>query len=133
MLQATVAVAPDRSRVAFATAVDPCAKDIGPSLYVVDAKTAGLRHLLTKRSRFDTRWADATTLAYDDGDGAVRLWSATTGRQVERLAEDGGVALDVLSWQNGPVCKQAAAEAGSGSGSGAGSGSDELPPEEPAQ
>jgi hypothetical protein len=130
-VQATVAVAPDRSRVAFATAVDPCAKDTAPSLYVVEAKTAALRHLLTARSRFDTRWVDATTLAYDDGDGAVRLWSPTTGRQVDKLAETGGVVLDVLSAQNGPVCKQATAETGSGSGSG--SGSDELPPEEPAQ
>ena len=38
--QASIAVAPGGARVAFATAVDPCAKDTAPSLYVADAKTA---------------------------------------------------------------------------------------------
>ena len=36
--QRTVAVAPDKAHVAFATAVDPCAKDAAPSLYVADAQ-----------------------------------------------------------------------------------------------
>jgi hypothetical protein len=135
-LQASVAVSPDRARIAFATAVDPCAKDAAPSLYVVDSKTATPRHILTERSRFATRWVDATSLAYDDGAGAIRIWDAATGRQSERLAEPGGMALDVLSLQNGPVCKagaDAGSGTGSGSGSGSGSGNDEMPPEEPAQ
>src|SRR5262249_16213108 len=45
--QSSVAVAPGGARVAFATAVDPCAKDTAPSLYVADAKSAALKHLLT--------------------------------------------------------------------------------------
>lgn len=136
----TVATSPDGAHVAFATAVDPCAKDTAPSLYVADAKTGALKHLLTARSRFATRWLDATTLAYEDGDGAIRLWDVTTGRQAERLDDRAGMALDVLSTADAPVCKQAeqtAAGSGSGSataagaGSGSGSAEEPMPPEEP--
>ena len=120
-----IAVAPSNAKVAFATWVNPCAKDTAPSLYVADAKTGALKHLLTAHSRFDTRWLDATTLAYEDGDSAIRLWDATTGREALRLDERGGLALDALAISASPVCKQApAVEAGSGSAE------EPLPPEE---
>src|SRR6185295_5360101 len=61
--QASIAVAPGGRYVAFATAVDPCAKDAAPSLYVAEAATGTYRHLLSARSRFATRWLDATALA----------------------------------------------------------------------
>jgi hypothetical protein len=122
----TVAVAPGGAYVAFATAVDPCAADTAPSLYVANAKTAALKHLLTAKSRFATRWLDATTLAYEDGDGAIRLWDATTQRQVMRLENRFGLALDVLSLADAPVCKQAPPSAEA-----AGSNDEPpLPPEE---
>jgi hypothetical protein len=122
----TVAVAPGGAYVAFATAVDPCAADTAPSLYVANAKTAALKHLLTAKSRFATRWLDATTLAYEDGEGSIRLWDATTQRQVMRLENRYGLALDVLSLADAPVCKQAPPSAE------AAGDSDEppLPPEE---
>ncbi|MGE5183699.1 MAG: tetratricopeptide repeat protein [Acidobacteriota bacterium] len=123
--ESTVAVSPDGAHVAFATAVDPCAKDFAPSLYVADAKSGTLKHVLTARSRFATRWVDANVLAYEDGEGSIRLWDATSGREAQRLENKAGLALDVLSLANGPLCKQAPPEAGSGS-------SDELPPEEGA-
>ena len=123
--QSTVAAAPDKARVAFATAVDPCAKDSAPSLYVADTKTGALKHVLTAKSRFGTRWVDATMLAYDDGDGAIRMWDATTGREALRLEERGGLALDVLSTTNAPLCKQGTPVAEPG-----GSNEDRLPPEE---
>jgi len=123
--QTAVAVAPGGARLAFSTAVDPCAKDTAPSLYVADTKTGALKHLLTAKSRFDTRWLDGNVLAYEDGDGAIRLWDATTGREAIRLDERGGLALDVLSLSPAPVCKQAPpTEAGSGSAE------EPLPPEE---
>ena len=118
----SVALAPGGASVAFATAVDPCAKDVLPSLYVADAKTGALRHVLTAKSRFAARWLDGTTLAYDDGDGGIRLWDAATGREIERLVNAPGIALDALSLATG-TCKPAPVET-------AGSG-DELPPEEP--
>lgn len=110
--------------LAFATAVDPCAQDTAPSLYVANAKTGALKHLLTAKSRFTTRWLDDNTLAYEDGDNAIRLWDATTGREALRLENKAGIALDVLSLASAPLCKQApptADQAGSG---------DEMPPEE---
>jgi hypothetical protein len=131
--QASIAVSPGAAHVAFATAVEPCAKDTAPSLYVADAATGTYRHLLSARSRFATRWLDAGVLAYEDGDGAIRLWDAGTGRQLARLeerasgAEDrSGMALDALSLAAAPLCKQAPPTVDA-----AGTG-DELPPEEPA-
>ena len=121
----TVALAPGGAELAFATAVDPCSKDTAPSLYVANTKSGALKHLLTAKSRFATRWIDPTTLAYEDGDGGIRLWDATSGREAIRLENKAGIALDVLSLASAPLCKQApptAEPAGSG---------DELPPEEP--
>jgi hypothetical protein len=133
--QATVALSPDKAHVAFATAVDPCGKDVAPSLYVANARTGALKHLLTAKSRFGTRWIDATTLAYEDGSGAIRLWDpARDGRggQVLLLENKAGIALDVLSFAAAPLCKGRASgpDAGAGGGSGGGSGDEPLPPEE---
>jgi hypothetical protein len=124
--QETVAVAPGGAYLAFATAVDPCAKDAAPSLYVASGKTGALKHVLTAKSRFATRWIDATTLAYEDGDGAIRLWDATTSREAQKIENKYGVALAVLSLASAPLCKQApptTEPTGSGSG-------DDMPPEE---
>ncbi len=117
----TIAIAPNNASVAFATAVDPCAKDALPSLYVADPKTGALRHVLTAKSRFATRWLDATTLAYDDGDGGIRLWDVTSGRELERLDDKSGIALDVLA-PAGDACKPAPIET-------AGSAEDPMPVE----
>jgi len=125
--QASISVAPGGAHIAFATAVDPCAKDAAPSLYVADSRTATFKHLLSARSRFATRWVDASTLAYEDGDGAIRLWDATTGREATRLENKAGLALDVLSLAAAPLCKQAPPTVDA-----AGSGEEPLPPEEPA-
>jgi hypothetical protein len=126
--QSTVTVSPDGARVAFALARDPCARESGPAIYVKDVKSGQLKHLLTARSRFATRWIDATTLAYDDGDGAIRLWDATSGRELPfKLENKAGLALDVLALSNAPVCKQAPPTADTGSGG----EEPPLPPEEP--
>jgi hypothetical protein len=117
----TIAIAPGNASVAFATAVDPCAKDALPSLYVADAKTGALRHVLTAKSRFATRWLDATTLAYDDGDGGIRLWDVASGRELERLDDKNGIALDVLA-PAGNACKPPPIET-------AGSSDDPMPVE----
>lgn len=131
--QASIAVSPGGAHVAFATAVDPCAKDAAPSLYVADAQTGTVKHLLSAQSRFATRWLDASLLAYEDGDGAIRLWDAQAGREAARLdnkltgADDkSSLALDVLSLAAAPLCKQAPPAADA-----AGSGDEPLPPEEP--
>jgi len=127
--QATITASPGGSHVAFATAVDPCAKDAAPSLYVADAKTGTYKHLLSARSRFATRWLDANVLAYEDGDGAIRLWDATTGREAMRLDNKLGIALDVLSLAPAPLCKQAPPTIDA---AGSGASDEPLPPEEPA-
>ena len=124
--QETLAVAPAGGYLAFATAVDPCAKDAAPSLYVANAKSGALKHILTAKSRFATRWIDASTLAYEDGDNAIRLWDATTGREALRIENKAGIALAALSLASTPLCKQAPPTTEVGS---AGSG-DEMPPEE---
>ncbi len=133
--QASFAVAPTSGRVVFSTAVDPCAKDVAPSLYVSDGKSAALKHVLTAKSRFANRWIDANTLAYEDGEGAIRIWDATTAREVQKLENKAGIALDILSLAPAPLCKgsppvaEPALDAGSGS---AAPDEPPLPPEEPA-
>jgi len=126
--QSSVSLSPDKSRIAFATAVDPCSKDASPSLYVADAKTGALKHLLTSKSRFVTRWLDPTTLAYEDGDGAVRIWDAVSGREAMKLENRVGIALAVLSLAPAPLCKGAPPTVDVGSGSG-----DEPPPLPPEE
>jgi hypothetical protein len=131
-LQATVALSPDKAHLAFATAADPCGKDVAPSLYIANAKTGALKHVLATRSRFGTRWIDATTLAYEDGAGAIRLWDPTLdgrGRQVLAIENKQGIALDVLSYAPAPICKQQAPTEDPGAGS---ADDPPLPPEEPA-
>ena len=124
--QASLAVSPDGALIAFATAVDPCAKDAASSLYVDSAKTGRVvKHLLTAKSRFATRWLDATTLAYEDGDGAIRIWDAKALREAGKLDNKVGLALDALSIEDAPLCKQAPPSAGSGSGD------EPIPVEEP--
>jgi len=128
--QATVALSPGGARVVFATAVDPCSKTTAPSLYIADTKTATARHVLTARSRFGTRWLDANLVAYEDGEGGVRVWNAAAWREDVKLDNKPGIALDALSLSSAPGCKQMPVEVepiGSGS-------ADEppLPPEEPA-
>jgi hypothetical protein len=125
--QASITVSPAGAHVAFATAVDPCAKDTAPSLYVADARTGTYKHLLSAKSRFPTRWLDATVLAYEDGDGAIRMWDAATGREAMRLENKSGLALDVLSLAAAPLCKQAPPVVDA-----AGSPDEPLPPEDPA-
>ena len=100
----TVAVSPDGARVAFVTAVDPCAKDTAPSLYVADAKAGTHRHVLTSRSRFAPRWLDANLLAYEDGEGAIRVWDASRAQQAWKIDNKPGIALDVLTLQPAPRC-----------------------------
>lgn len=124
--EASVSASPDGATLALVTAVDPCAPDLAPSLYVADARTGALQHLYTAKSRFAPRWVDATTLAYEDGDGGIRLWSTTTHHQLVRLWEVGGLALDVLAISPGPLCKQAPAPGAAPAGSGA----EPMPPEE---
>ncbi|HEU4731440.1 MAG TPA: hypothetical protein VFT22_26280 [Kofleriaceae bacterium] len=126
--QSSIAVSPDGARLAFATAVDPCAKDAAPSLYVADTRTGTYKHILSARSRFPTRWMDPATLAYEDGDGAIRLWDATTGREAMRLDDKSGIALDVLSLAPAPLCKQAPPAVDAAGAPGA--ADEPMPPEE---
>lgn len=118
--------------VAYATAVDLCAKDTSPSLRVVDLAKGADIHVLSARSQFAPRWIDETTLAYEDGEGMIRLWDTTTAKQLPNpLVNRPGIAFEVLTL--GVPCK-GTSEVAAGSGSGAGSGSDgeepPLPPEE---
>jgi hypothetical protein len=124
---AQATVARGAQAVAFATAVDPCATAVAPSLYVAVLKTTPptLKHVLTAASRFTTRWVSDTLLAYEDGDGAIRLWDVTTLREVQKLENRAGLALEVLSLAPAPLCKQAPPSAEPGAGS-----DEPLPPEE---
>ena len=96
--ESSVAVAPGGARVAFATAVDPCAKDTAPSLYVADAqdrraqapadREEPVRDALARRERRSpTRTATARSACGTRPPAARRCGSTSTA----------GLALDVLS------------------------------------
>lgn len=103
----SLSLAPEGKWLAFATDVDPCNPDVAPSLYVAARPGGALKHLLTGKSHFATRWLDATTLAYEDPEGGIRLWDATTGRESLRLSDKGGLALAFLSASPAVPCATA--------------------------
>jgi hypothetical protein len=103
----SIAVSPGAKQVAFATYTDPCAKDAKRSLYVVDAGTGQLKHLLTDASRFRSRWIDDARLVYEDGKGHLRIWSAADKRELARIDDKYGLALVALSSSLAPLCKTA--------------------------
>jgi hypothetical protein len=95
---------PSGTRVAFAAWADPCSDDAKPTLYVADAKTGDLKHVLTAGSRFNLRWLSDDRLVYEDGAGGLRVWDATSGREVDKLADKAGFALAGLSASPAPIC-----------------------------
>ena len=100
-------LSPNGARVAFAVWADPCSDNAKPTLYVADAKTGDLKHVLTAGSRFDVRWLGDDQLLYEDGGGGLRLWDAGTGREIGKVPEGkpgGGVALAGLSASPAPIC-----------------------------
>ena len=105
----TLNTAPDGQRAAFATAVDPCNSVEAPSLYVVDV-AGTVKHVLTSRSQFTSRWLSPTLLAYQDDDNGIRVWDAVVGREQYRFANRAGLALAALSPSPKPICKTQPAE-----------------------
>jgi hypothetical protein len=107
--RSSLAWSPDRSRLAFATAGDPCAAqevDRQSSLYLVDAESGRLRHVFKGATRFHPRFLDAATLAFEDDRGGVRLYDAAVAREVGRLEARGGLAFTGLGALPEPVCKR---------------------------
>jgi len=120
-------VSPAKTRIAFATATDPCnaADDAAkPSLYVVDTAGAAIKHVLTAPSRFAATWLGDDLLIYEDGSGGLRLYDPVAGRETGKLSERAGLALSSLSPTPHPLCRQEpiAAEPDDGT--------DSMPPEE---
>ena len=126
---ASFTMSPGKTRVAFATATDPCnsADDAAkPTLYVADAKTAQIKHVLTAASRFAVTWIDDDRLIYEDGSGGLRLYDAAAMRETAKIAGGPGLALRTLSPTTAPLCRKEpiAAEPDDGTDG------ESLPPEE---
>ena len=104
---ATAALSPGKTRIAFASAADPCAPGddaAKPSLYIADSKTGAYKHVLTADSRFRVQWLGDDQLVYEDGSGALRIYDAAAGREVGKLTERAGLALDTLPPTAAPLC-----------------------------
>jgi hypothetical protein len=122
---------PSGSRVAFAAWADPCSDDAKPTLYVADAKTGDLKHVLTAGSRFNVRWLTDDRLLYEDGTGGLRVWDAATGREADKVADKAGFALAGLSASPAPICHaEPLADVETGGEEVGVQVVDELPPEE---
>jgi hypothetical protein len=103
---------PSGTRVAFATWVDPCAgaDAAKPTLYVIDGKTGDRKHVLTAGSRFNLRWLSDDRLIYEDGSGGLRIWDATTAKEVVRIGDKGSekasYGLSGVSASPRPICRK---------------------------
>ncbi|MBK9030001.1 MAG: hypothetical protein IPL61_01460 [Myxococcales bacterium] len=105
---AAVAWSPGRTRIAFASATDPCATGDSaakPSIYIGDAATGAYKHVLTADSRFRAQWLDDDRLIYEDGSGGLRLYDAAAGRELAKLGERAGLALATLAPTAAPLCR----------------------------
>ena len=106
--RSSLAWSPDRTRLAFATAADPCAPqefDRQSSLYVVEAESGKLKHVFKGPPRFRPRFADSATLAFEDDSGNIRLFDAAVAREVGRLESRGGLAFAGLGALAAPPCQ----------------------------
>lgn len=102
-------LSPGKTRLAFATATDPCADQeqaAKPTLYVADAKTGAFKHVLTVSSRFAAAWVGDDLLVYEDGVGGLRLYDAAAQREVGKISERAGMALWALSPTAAPLCRK---------------------------
>ncbi len=110
--RASIAWAPDRKKVAFATQADACAEkpaDRAAALYLVDVESGKLKHVSKGQAAFSARFLDATTLAYADEEGGVRLYDAAAGRENGKLSTRGGVGLIGVGSQAGLLCMRESA------------------------
>jgi hypothetical protein len=86
----------DKTRLAFATAADPCAAlpvDRQAALYLVEAESGKLKHVFKGATRLLPRFADRATLAFEDDQGNIRLYDAAVTREVGRLENRPGLSF----------------------------------------
>jgi hypothetical protein len=117
-LRSSLAWSPDRNRLAFATAADPCAAqqlDRQSALYLVEAESGKLKHVFKGVTRFRPRFLDPAILAFEDDAGGIRLHDAAVAREVGRLENRGGLSFVGLGATPGLPCtgEPTAAPAGS--------------------
>ncbi|HVV86654.1 MAG TPA: hypothetical protein VHE35_26530 [Kofleriaceae bacterium] len=135
-------MSPGGGNYAFATTTDPCKDEeerAQPSLYSIETQLGQYKHVLTAASRFRVEWIDDDRFLYEDGSGGLRIYEATAHREVGKLTERAGLALETLPPSKGPLCQteppvsdptatdddlppEEGSAAGTGAGSGAGSG-----------
>jgi hypothetical protein len=102
-------LSPGKTRLAFATATDPCAnaeEAAKPTLYVADTAAGAFKHVLTASSRFAAAWIDEDRLVYEDGSGALRIYDAAAQREVAKISEKAAMALWALSPTSAPLCRK---------------------------
>ena len=106
-LRSSVTWSPDRNRLAFATAADPCAAqeiDRQSALYLVEAESGKLKHVFKGVTRFRARFLDGAILAFEDDAGGIRLFDAAVAREVGRLENRGGISFTGLGSIAGLPC-----------------------------
>jgi hypothetical protein len=110
--RSSIAWSPDKKKVAFATQSDACSDkpaDRAAALYLVDVESGKLKHVSKGATGFSPRFLDATTLAYADEEGGVRLYDAVAGRETGKLASKGGLGLIGVGSTTGLLCTRESA------------------------
>lgn len=99
-----VSRSPDKAFALVRTVAEPCTDPPSGSLYVADAATGKLAHLLRGNSQFHVSWIDDRKFAYEDDGGRIRIHDLVEGKQVERLKNGGWLMLSGLAGTRGIVC-----------------------------
>lgn len=118
--RASLQLAPDASRLAIASTLDPCGEEPA-TLFVATMEAqptprgsasappsligfGAPQKVASARSTFASTWIDDHTLLYDDGAGALHVWDALRQQETAVLSEPAGVGLSVLAPFALPPC-----------------------------
>jgi hypothetical protein len=96
------------ARLAFATVADPCAPagERAASLFVVDGETGKLKHVTDASSPLHPSFVGPDVLAYDDGEGQVRLFDAAASRELVALGGKLGAGLAGVATRFAAPCRR---------------------------
>jgi hypothetical protein len=99
--------APNKAHLLVRTLAAPCEGKKEASLYLVAAADGKPRHVLRGASRWGARWIDNDRFVYEDPRGDLRVYDVAKDKQIERLHSYGGLGLDGVGGEPGPVCTAA--------------------------
>ncbi len=97
---------PDKAHAVVRTVVDPCAEKPLGSIYLMNAASGELKHILRGNSEFKARWLDDKRFVFEDDSGDLRLYDAVEKKQIDQLKNRSGMALAGIGATGGLLCTE---------------------------